>query len=32
VQVITAAGDKHLIKYQADRAGVEARIRAAAGL
>ncbi len=31
VQVVTAAGDKHLIKYQADRAGVEARIRAAAG-
>ncbi|WP_417727178.1 hypothetical protein [Roseovarius sp.] len=32
VQVITATGDKHLIKYQADRAGTEARIRAAAGL
>ncbi len=32
VQVITATGDKHLIKYQADRAGVEARIRAAAGV
>ncbi|MGX0975984.1 hypothetical protein ACSSVY_001698 [Roseovarius sp. MBR-51] len=32
VQVITAAGDKHLIKYQADRAGTEARIRAAVGL
>lgn len=31
VQVVTAAGDKHLIKYQADRAGTEARIRAAAG-
>lgn len=32
VQVITASGDKHLIKYQADRAGVAARLRAAAGL
>ena len=32
VQVVTQAGDKHLIKYQADRAGVETRIRAAAGL
>lgn len=32
VQVITATGDKHLIKYLADRAGVEARIRAAVGL
>ena len=32
VQVITAAGDKHLIKYQADRAGTEARLRAAAGV
>ncbi|MBC7133397.1 MAG: hypothetical protein H5U16_09870 [Roseovarius sp.] len=31
VQVITAAGDKHLIRYQADRAGVEGRLRAAAG-
>ncbi|MFU8776269.1 MAG: hypothetical protein ACNA7M_01185 [Roseovarius sp.] len=32
VQVITTTGDKHLIKYQADRTGVEARIRAAVGL
>lgn len=32
VQVVTASGDKHLIKYQADRAGVEARLRRAAGL
>jgi hypothetical protein len=32
VQVVTATGDKHLIKYQPDRAGTEARIRAAAGL
>lgn len=32
VQVVTRAGDKHLIKYQADRAGVEARLRAAAGI
>jgi len=32
VQVVTRSGDKHLIKYQADRAGVEARLRAAAGL
>lgn len=32
VQVITAAGDKHLIKYQADRAKTEARLRRAAGL
>jgi hypothetical protein len=32
VQVVPAAGDKHLIKYQADRAGTEARLRAAAGL
>lgn len=32
VQVVTAAGDKHLIKYQADRAATEARLRAAAGL
>jgi len=29
VQVVTAAGDKHLIKYQADRAGVATRLRAA---
>jgi hypothetical protein len=32
VQVVTRSGDKHLIKYQADRAGTEARLRAAAGL
>ena len=32
VQVIPATGEKHLIKYQADRSGTEARIRAAAGL
>jgi len=32
VQVVTRAGDKHLIKYQADRVGVEARVRNAAGL
>lgn len=32
VQVVTKGGDKHLIKYQANRAGVEARLRAAAGL
>lgn len=32
VQVVTRVGDKHLIKYQADRAGVEARLRAAAGI
>ncbi len=32
VQVVTRSGDKHLIKYQADRAGTEARIRAAADL
>jgi hypothetical protein len=32
VQVVTAAGDKHLIKYRADRAGTEARLRAAADL
>jgi len=32
VQVVTHSGDKHLIKYQADRASVEARLRAAAGL
>ncbi|PWE32300.1 hypothetical protein DDZ14_11270 [Maritimibacter sp. 55A14] len=31
VQVVTRAGDKHLIKYQAEREAVEARIRAAAG-
>lgn len=29
VQVVTRSGDKHLIKYQADRAGTEARLRAA---
>lgn len=32
VQVVTKGGEKHLIKYQADRTGVEARLRAAAGL
>ena len=32
VQVVTQTGDKHLVKYQADRAEVEARLRAAAGL
>lgn len=32
VQVVTATGDKHLIKYQADRTATQARIRAAAGL
>ena len=32
VQVVTAAGDKHLIKYQADRVATEAHIRAAAGM
>ncbi len=32
VQVVTTSGDKHLIKYQADRGATEARIRAAAGL
>lgn len=31
VQVVTRSGDKHLIKYQADRGRVEARLRAAAG-
>ncbi|MBE0453712.1 hypothetical protein [Roseovarius autotrophicus] len=31
VQVVTASGDKHLIKYQADRTATEARIRAATG-
>ena len=30
-QVVTAGGDKHLIKYQADAAGVQARLRSAAG-
>ena len=32
VQVITRSGDKHLLKYQADRARTEARLRAAAGI
>jgi hypothetical protein len=32
VQVVTRSGDKHLIKYQADRTETEARLRAAAGL
>lgn len=32
VQIITRGGDKHLIKYQADRAGVAARLSSAAGL
>ncbi|MFX0541841.1 hypothetical protein ACEWPM_008910 [Roseovarius sp. S4756] len=32
VQVITRAGDKHLLKYLADRRRVEARIAAAAGV
>lgn len=31
VQVVTRAGDKHLIKYQADRAATEARILSARG-
>jgi hypothetical protein len=30
VQVVTATGDKHLVKYQPDRARIEARLRAAA--
>lgn len=32
VQIITQGGDKHLIKYQADRAAVTDRLRAATGL
>jgi hypothetical protein len=31
VQVVTAAGDKHLIKYQADPAATAARLLAASG-
>jgi len=31
VQIVTRGGDKHLIKYQADRDAVMARIRAEAG-
>ena len=32
VQVVTRAGDKHLLKYMADRRHVEARIASAAGV
>lgn len=32
VQVVTRGGDKHLLKYQADRKATEARLRAAAGV
>ncbi|ABV94825.1 hypothetical protein Dshi_3092 [Dinoroseobacter shibae DFL 12 = DSM 16493] len=32
VQVITASGDKHLIKYQEDAKAVQARIEAAVGV
>lgn len=32
VQVVTRAGDKHLIKYMADRRRAQARIAAAAGV
>jgi hypothetical protein len=31
VQVVTQSGDKHLMKYQADAAGVAERLLAAAG-
>ena len=32
VQIVTTTGDKHLLKYQADRNATRRRLRAAAGL